>query len=134
MLSILGSPRRDCAGWKRREILQAGGAGLFGLSLPKVLEAEAAAASTQARAKSVMFLYLFGGPSQLETFDMKPDAPSHIQGPFQSIAARTSELRICEHLPLLAQRSDQYCVVRTLKLPVDDFKRVQCLSIKYLKK
>jgi hypothetical protein len=101
-------------------MLQAGGAGLFGLSLPKVLAAEASRPSGNARAKSVMFLYLFGGPSQLETFDMKPDAASHIRGPFKTIAARTPELRICEHLPQLAQCSDRYCVVRTLNHPHND--------------
>jgi hypothetical protein len=68
----------------------------------------------KARAKSVLFLFLFGGPSQLETFDLKPDAPSGIRGPFRPIASRTPELRICEHLPRLAQMSDRFCVVRTI--------------------
>ncbi len=67
-----------------------------------------------ARAKSVMFLYLFGGPSQLETFDMKPDAAAKIRGPFHPIASHTPGLRMCEHLPQTAQRSDQFCVVRTM--------------------
>jgi hypothetical protein len=99
----------------RREILQAG-AGLFGLSLPQVLAAESGQVSTgqRAQAKSVMFVFLFGGPSQLETFDMKPDAPSGIRGPFKPITSRTPELKICEHLPRLAALSDRYCVVRTV--------------------
>ena len=58
-----------------------------------MLAAEAAAAAQPARAKSVLFVFLFGGPSQLETFDMKPDAPSGIRGPFQPIASRTPGLR-----------------------------------------
>jgi hypothetical protein len=61
-----------------------------------------------------MFVFLFGGPSQLETFDMKPDATSAIRGPFRPIASRTPGLRICEHLPRLADMSDRYCVVRTV--------------------
>src|SRR5689334_8355495 len=99
MLTILGNPRRLCNGLTRRQLLQAGGAGLFGLSLPKVLAAEMAQPQRRARAKSVMFVFLFGGPSQLETFDMKPDAPSGIRGPFQPIASRTPGLHMCEHLP-----------------------------------
>jgi hypothetical protein len=119
MLTILGRPTRVCSGVNRRELLQAGGAGLFGLSLPRLLQAEAvqkaaARPHATARAKSVIFLFLFGGPSQLETFDMKPEAPTRIRGPFQTIASRTPELRICEHLPQLATRSDRFCVVRSL--------------------
>src|SRR5215470_2954167 len=118
MLNITGRPQRLCDGWTRRQILQAGGAGLFGLSLPKLLAAEAQTAQSgaerPARAKSVIFLFLFGGPSQLETFDLKPDATEKIRGPFKPIASRTPGLRICEHLPRLAQISDRYCVVRTL--------------------
>lgn len=114
MLTILGRPQRVCNGMSRRQLLQAGGAGLLGLSLPKVLAAEAAQAPRRARAKSVIFVFLFGGPSQLETFDMKPDAPSGIRGPWDPIASRTSGLRICEKLPRLAQMSDRYCVIRSV--------------------
>ena len=99
MLTIQGHPSRVCQGWSRRELIQAGGLGLFGVSLPRVLAAEEAAVPFQnGRAKQVIFLLLFGGPSQLETFDMKPEAPSEIRGPFQPIASRTPGLRICEHL------------------------------------
>jgi uncharacterized protein (DUF1501 family) len=120
MLTILGTPRRTCSGLTRRELLQVGGAGLFGLSLPKVWAAEAVQPPRRTRAKSVIFVFLYGGPSQLETFDMKPDAPSEIRGPFRPIASRTPDLRICEHLPRLAARSDRFCVVRTLNHPQND--------------
>src|SRR5688572_14040424 len=87
----------------RRALLSAGGAGLFGMNLPKLLSAETISAPRPgAKAKSVIFLFLFGGPSQLETFDMKPDAPSEIRGPFQPIGCRTPGLLISEHLPNLA--------------------------------
>ncbi|MSR57220.1 MAG: DUF1501 domain-containing protein [Planctomycetaceae bacterium] len=114
MLTILGAPQRVCQGVSRRELLQAGGACLLGVSLSSVLHAEAVKAPAAGSAKSVLFLYIYGGPSQLETFDMKPEAPSGIRGPFKSIDSRTPGLRICEHLPQLAARSDQYAIVRTL--------------------
>ncbi|MBI1918858.1 MAG: DUF1501 domain-containing protein [Planctomycetes bacterium] len=114
MLRILSRPQRACGGPTRRELLQAGGAGLLGVTLADVWAAEAAAAVGRQRAKSVIFLYLFGGPSQLDTFDMKPEAPTGIRGPFRPIASRTPGLRICEHLPRLAQLSDRFCVVRTM--------------------
>jgi hypothetical protein len=120
MLSILGSSARTCEGVSRRALLQAGGAGLLGMSLPKVLAAEALQTPRPARAKSVLFVFLYGGPSQLETFDMKPEAPSSIRGPFRPISSRTAGLRICEHLPRLAERSDQYSVIRTVNHPQND--------------
>lgn len=121
MLTVHGYPNRVCSGLTRREALQIGGAGLFGLSLPGVLAAEDAAATfSSARAKSVIFLYLFGGPSQLESFDMKPDASSSIRGPFIPIESRTPELRICEHLSRTAQISDKVCVIRTMTHPHND--------------
>src|SRR4051794_23144646 len=111
MLTILNS--RSGTATSRREMLRAAGAGLLGLGLPTVLNAEKAS-THPAKAKSVIFLFLFGGPSQLETFDMKPDAPSTIRGPFHPIASRTPGLRICEHLPGLAKVSDRLCVIRTM--------------------
>ncbi|MBL9122647.1 MAG: DUF1501 domain-containing protein [Planctomycetaceae bacterium] len=121
MLSILGRPRGVCEGLSRRELLQAGGAGLLGLSLPGLLRAQAAVnLPPQGRAKNVIFLMLFGGPSQLETFDMKPDAPDKIRGPFKPIASRTPGLQICEHLPQLAAASDKFCVIRTMTHSYND--------------
>jgi hypothetical protein len=120
VLSIDGRPGAVCNGVTRRRMLQAGGAGLLGLSLPRVMAAEAAGAATKPRARSVVFLFLYGGPSQLETFDLKPDAPSEIRGPFRPIACPTPGLRISEHLPRLARISDRYCVVRTLTHDFND--------------
>jgi Protein of unknown function (DUF1501) len=62
----------------------------------------------------VIFLFLFGGPSQLETFDMKPEAPEKLRGPYRPIDSPTPGQRICEHLPTLAGVSDKSCVVRTM--------------------
>lgn len=120
MLTIQGSPRRTCDGHTRRQLLQAGGAGLLGLSLPKLLAAESQPTELVPRARSVIFLLLFGGPSQLETFDLKPEAPEAIRGPFRPIASRTPELLIGEHLPRTAQVSDKFCVVRTMSHSFND--------------
>jgi hypothetical protein len=121
MLDILGRRQQTCDGWSRRHLLQAGGAGLMGLSLPKLLAAESVSnGERQARAKSVIFLFLFGGPSQLETFDMKPDAPSTIRGPFKPVASRTPGLLISEHLSRTAAVSDKFCVVRTMSHNFND--------------
>lgn len=120
MLTILGHRQSAGDGVSRRRLLQIGGAGLLGLSLPRVLAAEAAQPARPARAKSVIFLFLFGGPSQLETFDMKPEAPEGVRGPFRPIASRTTDLLICEHLPGVAQSSDKLCVIRTMSHPYND--------------
>jgi hypothetical protein len=121
MLKIDGRPRAACDGLTRRTLLEAAGAGLFGMTLPGLLAAETRAkTAATVRAKSVIFLFLFGGPSQLETFDLKPDAPEKIRGPFRPIASRTPGLLIGEHLPRLAQISDKFCVVRTMTHPYND--------------
>src|SRR6476469_5255581 len=106
MLTIQGRPHRVCDGLTRRDVLRAGGAGLLGTSLTQLLAAEEAGEVIAASAKSVLFLYLFGGPSQHESFDLKPDAPESIRGTFRPIASRTPGLQICEGLPRLAQMSD----------------------------
>ena len=120
MLSIYGKPHPN-SGLSRRQILTAGGAGLLGLSLHQILAAESQASTLgQGRAKSVIFLFLFGGPSQYETFDLKPDAPAEIRGPFLPIGGRTPGLLIGEHLPKLANVSDKFCVVRSMTHDFND--------------
>lgn len=96
----------------RRTILSAG-SGLLGLNLWRAMELRASSGAA-AMADAVIFVFLFGGPSQLETFDMKPGAPDKIRGPFKPISSRTPGLLICEHLPRLANISDRYSVLRTL--------------------
>jgi len=109
----------DKAAFSRRGLLEAAGAGLFGLSLPRLLAAEATATHGP-RARSVIFLTLFGGPSQLETFDLKPSAPTKIRGPFQPTPCKTSGLLISDQLPRLAATSDKFCVVRSMTHPYND--------------
>ena len=109
MINVLGNPSPDCRGLNRREWLQIGGAGMFGAHAALARAAESAAGagqSTNGKAKAVLFVFLYGGPSQLDTFDMKPDIPRAYRGPFDVIDAVTPGLRICEHLPRLAARSN----------------------------
>lgn len=123
MLTILGTERGLGMHPSRRRILQAGTAGLFGISLQDILRCEALGGSdagAKPRCKSVIVLFLFGGPSQLETFDMKPDAPDKIRGPYRPIASKNPDLRICEHLPGLAQLADRYAVIRTMTHTFND--------------
>ena len=120
MLGILGRSQTTCEGIARRHVLQAGGAGLLGLSVPQILAAENSLPFQSARAKSVIFLFLFGGPSQHETFDMKPEAPESIRGPFKPIDSRTPGLRISEYLPHTAEISDRLSVIRTMSHSFND--------------
>jgi hypothetical protein len=98
----------------RRVALRAGAIGLMGLGMAELAAARAQADPTPPRARSVIFVFLTGGLSQLDSFDLKPEAPDNIRGEFQPIATRTPGIRICEHLPLLAQRSDQWALIRSV--------------------
>jgi hypothetical protein len=103
-------------GLRRRELLQVGYSGLFGLGLSSVLGAKATASSgiSTPQAKSVLIVFLTGAASHHDTFDMKLEAPAEIRGEFQPISTAVPGYAICEHLPLLAARADRYAVVRTL--------------------
>jgi hypothetical protein len=114
--------RRAVAGVSnRRQILQAGGLGWLGLSLGGLWAGQARGAAAGARhaagfgrAKACIFLFMWGGPSQLDTFDMKPDAPDEIRGPFRPISTRENGLQICEHFGRLAPLTDKLAIVRSL--------------------
>lgn len=94
----------------RRTVLQAGSTGLLGSSLSRL----AGAGASGGQAKSVLFVFLTGGLSHQDSFDMKPNAPSDVRGEFFPISTATPGLQICEHLPLLAERTDQYALVRSV--------------------
>jgi uncharacterized protein (DUF1501 family) len=99
----------------RRWFLQTGLAGVAGLSLPGLLRCRAeGAASPEARRKAVILVWLSGGPSQLDTWDPKPDAAAEVRGPFRSIATRVPGVRVCEHLPLQAAIADRLALVRSV--------------------
>ncbi len=102
----------------RREFVRGLGFGALGLGLSDVLHHRAGAGPVRngGKAKSCILLVLWGGPSQIDTFDMKPDAPADYRGEFQPIATVVPGLRICEHLPRTAQRARQWSVVRSLTM------------------
>jgi hypothetical protein len=104
---------RPCAGPTRREVIRAGSLAPLGFGLTDVLRARADT-GTKARAKSVILLFMWGGPSHLDTWDPKPDAPPEVRGAFESIATTVPGLRISEHFPRLATRATQYAVVRSM--------------------
>ncbi len=117
MLNVARFLARDCQRVTRRSLLQIGACGSLGLSLPGFLaaRADAATAASAGRARSVILLWLWGGPSHHETWDPKPDAAAKIRGPFGSIPTRTLGLHISELLPRLAGVSEKYCVIRSMR-------------------
>jgi hypothetical protein len=119
MLRFTGPTLRSCDGFTRRDLLQAGGLSAFGLFLPQIpCHAESSVAqSTFGQAKACLVIYLFGGPSQIDTFDLKPDAPAEFRGEFRPIATNVPGIRICEHLPRLAREADKYCLIRSMNHP-----------------
>ena len=100
----------------RRTAIHAGALGLMGLSMNDLAQLRAETDSPR-RAKSVIYVFLSGGLAQHESFDMKPDAPKEIRGTFNPIRTKTPGIHICEHLPLLAQQSDKWALVRSLTHP-----------------
>jgi hypothetical protein len=112
MLSWLSKPFLHRGQWSRRALLRAGALGLGDLTLPDLLAAEAAS-PRRAKARSCIFIFLNGGAAQLDTFDLKPDAPSGIRGPYKPIATRTPGIALCEKLPRLAQWTHRLAIVRS---------------------
>jgi hypothetical protein len=110
--------------FSRRTVLQAGAIGLLGLGTNHVEALRAAAAAEQGgkapRTRSVIYIFLSGGLSQLDSFDLKPDAPLENRGEFAPIATQSPGIRICEHLPMLAARSSLWSLVRSLTHPYNE--------------
>ncbi|WP_166825336.1 DUF1501 domain-containing protein [Thalassoroseus pseudoceratinae] len=103
----------NCDGLRRRDFLKAGVLGTTGLSLASYLRmAEAGGVRGNAPAKSAIFINLNGGPSHMDTFDLKPNAPDEYRGLFNPIATNASGVEFCEHLPKLAKCADKFAVLR----------------------
>jgi Protein of unknown function (DUF1501) len=107
----------------RRDVLRAGSLSLFGLGLPDLLAGRSLAESTIqtglsqgsfGRAKACILLFMWGGPAQQDTWDLKPNAPAEVRGPFQPISTRMPDIRICEHFPRIAERTDKLAIVRSM--------------------
>lgn len=104
----------------RRRFLQFAAAGGLGFSLPRLFQAQAAAAPAPrpARIRSCILLYYYGGPSHLDTYDMKPNAPAEVRGSFKSIATSVPGVTVCEHLPQTARVMHRLAVVRSFHHPM----------------
>jgi hypothetical protein len=98
----------------RRSLLQIGGLATCGLGWGDAMRVLAAPADNQPRARSIILLWLWGGPSHIDSFDLKPHAPVEYRGPYRPIATRAPGMEICELLPELARRADRFSIIRSL--------------------
>lgn len=125
MLALPGSARRYCDGVSRRNFLRVGALGMGGLALPQLLRAESVSGIRSSH-KSVIMVYLPGGPPHQDTFDLKQDAPAEIRGEFRPISTTLPGFQICEHLPRLARLAHKYTVIRSIADAVDDHSDFMC--------
>ncbi len=118
MISIpTQTTQRFCDGFSRRNFLRIGALGMGGMSLPQLLQAEKAA-GIGSSVKSVIMIYLPGGPSHLDLYDIKENAPSNIRGEFNAIPTSVPGVRICEHLPNIARNMERFAPINSI---VDSF-------------
>ncbi len=116
MLLLGQTAGRVCSGVSRRALLEVGFLSALGLTLPQ----HAALAAAAPRPRSIILLWLWGGPSHLDMWDPKPDAPSEYRGPYRPIGTNVPGMQVTELLPKLARRADQYALVRTLHHGTND--------------
>jgi hypothetical protein len=126
MLSILGRSHRFCDRVSRRSFLKIGGLAMGGLSLPQLLRAEAQAGIRSSH-KSVIMVFLSGGPPHQDMVDLKPDAPPEIRGEFQPIATSVPGIQICEHLPKMAGMMDRLAILRAVVGSEGQHSAFQCM-------
>lgn len=112
MLDLFTGRSSDCSVASRRTFLQVGGLATLGLTLPGYLRARAASPATPARAKRCILLWMQGGPSHIDTFDPKPDAPAEIRGEFKAIPTALSGVQFTDPLPQLAKIADRLAIIR----------------------
>jgi hypothetical protein len=108
---------RFCDGIRRRDFLHVGAASLFGatLSLSDLLRLQAQSTSPRRRDVSLIYVFLHGGMSTIDSWDMKPDAPAEFRGEFQPIDTNVSGIRVCEHLPHSARQMDKFSLIRSFR-------------------
>ncbi len=131
MLTILGRSDHGspfCDRVSRRSFLKVGSLGLTGLTLPGLLAADARAGAAGKPHKSVILIYLVGGPPHQDIFDIKTRAPREIAGPFRPIRTNVPGIEICEHLPMLAQRMDRLVPIRSVVGAQHDHDATQCYT------
>jgi hypothetical protein len=117
MITVLGGPRLCCNGLTRRETLKVGTlsllGGFFNVRSLQVLERSRGAFARPGKAKSVILLYLQGGPATQDMFDLKPDAPTGVRSEFRPIATSAPGIAVCEHVPAISRWMHKTSVVRT---------------------
>jgi hypothetical protein len=113
MLTIFGKKQRYCDGLSRRNFLKVGALAAGSLPLAGLLRAEAHAGASASK-KSIINIYLGGGPSHMDMFDLKPTAPVEFRGLFNPIATNVPGMEICEHMPRLAQQGDKIALIRSI--------------------
>src|SRR2546426_8000407 len=124
-----GSGERFCDGISRRSFLRAGGLALGGLALSDLLRLKAqGAVSPVCSGKSVIMICLGGGPSHIDTYDMKPSAPAEIRGEFRPIKTNVPGMQISELLPRQAKIADKFAVVRTVTWQEPDHQRIEIFT------
>lgn len=116
-----------CDGVSRRNFLKIGALGMGGLALPQLLRAEAQSGIRNGH-KAVIMIFLPGGPSHQDIFDLKPDAASEFRGEFKPIETNVSGIQICEHLPKIARLMDKCAIVRSIVGASGGHDAVQCLT------
>lgn len=114
MLEFLGSKYRSCDGVSRRHILKVGTLGLAGMSLPELLRQRAQAAPAIEKETALILVWLGGGPSHMDMYDLKPDAPREYRGEFNPISTSVDGIQISEHLPRQAKLMEHMAIVRSL--------------------
>jgi hypothetical protein len=120
MLLVGRQDQRTCQGWTRRAFLQAGGSAVLGLTLADLLRWQAQGAAGHGTARSVIFVWLWGGPSHIDMWDPKPNAPLEYRGPYQAAETKVPGIRISELFPQLADLADQFSIVRSLHTASND--------------
>ncbi|MDZ4685582.1 MAG: DUF1501 domain-containing protein, partial [Planctomycetaceae bacterium] len=115
MWNLFGPLRKCRGGVSRRDVLRVGGLSFAGLTLADVLRLRAGAGEQSQRGKSVIMIWMRGGPSHIDSFDMKPNAPAEVRGEFRPIPTNVPGIQICEHMPLLAGDMDKLAIVRGIK-------------------
>ena len=124
-----GGPEQFCDGLSRRSFLKAGGLALGGLALPDFLRLQAQGSVTsEGRGKSVIMICLGGGPSHVDTYDLKPEAPSEIRGEFRPIKTNVPGMEISELLPRQAKIADKFAVVRSATWQEPDHQRIEIFT------
>lgn len=127
MIKIPGKAFRYCDGVSRRSFLTIGALGMGGLALPQLLEAEASRGVGRST-KSVIMIYLPGGPPHQDLVDLKMNAPAEIRGPFRPISTNVDGIQICEHLPKMARIMDKFALIRSMVDAVDDHSNFHCFT------